>query len=136
MSNYSELLYEKKFSNEVSKKAYLNACKWLAQNVYGKVELSKYITVRITKDKINKKDKSQLPTFTVKLFMTINETEMKDSYCHKCKQLHTIFYSVEKPECQTCKLHGYRKQLQDNVEGLVDIWKDKFELEDEWDYEE
>ena len=133
MYKFSELLCERKFKNKISKNAYLEACKWLAQNVYSKVELSKYVTVQIVKEKV---DKKQLPTFTVKLFMTVDEKEIKDSYCHKCKQLHTIFYSIDKIDCQTCKMHGYRKQLEDNVNNLVGIWKDKFIDEEDWDYEE
>ncbi|MBO7695411.1 MAG: hypothetical protein J6T10_22530 [Methanobrevibacter sp.] len=124
MYNFSKILYVKQFKNKVSKQAYLEACKWLAQNVYSKVELSKYITVQIIKENVNKK---QLPTFTVKLFMTINEEDLKDSYCKKCKQLHTIFYSIDKPDCDVCKMNGYRKQLQTNVSSLVNNWKGKLE---------
>ena len=123
-TRYSELLYEKKFSNKISKEAYLTACKWLAKNVYSKVELSKYITVQIIKEEQKKK---QLPTFTVKLFITIDEKEIKDSYCEKCKQLHTIFYSIDAPDCNICKMNGYRKQLSNNVGNMVKFWKEVFE---------
>lgn len=123
-TRYSELLYQTSFSDKVSKQAYLEACKWLAQNVYSKVELSKWITVQITKEQVKKK---QLPTFTVKLFITVDEKEMKDSYCGKCKQLHTIFYSIDTPNCDTCKLNGYRKQLNSSVKNAVEFWKEVFE---------
>lgn len=135
MVTYSKLLYEKSFSDKVSKKAYLKACKWLAQNVYSKVGLTKYITVQIVKEFENKKKKT-LPTFNVKLFMTINEDEERKSFCQKCQQMHTIFYSIDKPDCKTCKMRAYNDKLYTNVNNLVKNWKGKFELEDEWDYEE
>lgn len=126
-SRYSELLYEKTFKDEVSKDAYLKVCKWLAKNVYSKVELSQYITVQIIKEQVKKK---QLPTFTVKLFITVDEKEIKDSYCDKCKHLHTIFYSIDSPDCNTCKLNGYRKQLNGNVKNMINFWKEVFENEE------
>lgn len=125
-SFYSELFYKIEFSDKVSKKAYLNACKWLATNVYSKDEFSEYVTVKITKNKERK-----LPTFTVKLFITIDEKEMCNEYCGKCKQLHTIFYSVDKPDCTACKLNGYRYKLHDNIKNLVAFWKEYLENAEE-----
>ena len=125
-SFYSEFLYEISFSDKVSKQAYLRACKWLAQNVYGKDEFSDYVTVKIIKDK-----KRKLPTFTVKLFITINEKEMCEDYCGKCKQLHTIFYSVDKSDCTACKLNGYRSKLHDNIKSLVEFWREQLENAEE-----
>lgn len=120
-SRYSEFLCERKFMNKVSKQAYLDACKWLALNVYGKPDLSKFITVQIIKEGDN--------TFSVKLFMTVDEREIKDSYCQKCQQLHSIFYSIDKPECNKCKMNVYRKELHNNVKNMVDFWKGEFENE-------
>lgn len=125
-TKYSEDVYEISFSDKVSKQAYLKACKWLAQNVYSKDELSDYISVQIKKNK-----ERQLPTFTVKLFITVNERDLCRSYCDKCKQLHTLFYSVDKVNCETCKLNGYRKNLHDNVKNMVEFWKGAFEDEND-----
>lgn len=120
-SRYSEFLCERKFINKVSKQAYLDACKWLAMNVYSKPDLTKFITVQIEKEG----DK----TFIVRLYMTVDEREIKDSYCSKCKQLHTIFYSIDKIDCGKCKMNVYRKQLHDSVKNMVDFWKGEFENE-------
>ena len=120
-SKYSEFLYECKFTNKFSKQAYLDACKWLAVNVYSKPDLSKYITVNIQKE--NKK------TFLVKLFMTIDEREVKTNYCLRCQQLHTLFYRVEKIDCTTCKMHNFRNELHNQVKNMVDFWKGEFENE-------
>ena len=120
-TKYSEFLYERKFMNKVSKQAYLDACKWLAVNVFSKPDLSKYITVQIVKEKKN--------IFNVKLFMTIDEREIKTNYCLRCQQLHNLFYSIEKVDCNTCKLHAYRNELHNQVKNMVDFWKGEFENE-------
>lgn len=120
-TKYSEFLYERKFMNKVSKQAYLDACKWLAVNVFSKPDLSKYITVQIVKEKKN--------IFNVKLFMTIDEREVKTNYCLRCQQLHSLFYSIEKIDCNTCKLHAYRNELHNQVKNMVDFWKGEFENE-------
>lgn len=119
MSNYSEKIYEISFSNKVSKDAYLEACKWLALNVYG-TPLAQWITVKITKFKKKKGD----PTFVVELFATINEEEVKNSFCKKCKQMYTIFYSIDKPRCEECKAFLYRKELKDQIEFIHDKCKE------------
>ena len=120
-TKYSEFLYERKFMNKVSKQAYLDACKWLAVNVFSKPDLSKYITVQIVKEKKN--------IFNVKLFMTIDEREIKTNYCLRCQQLHNLFYSIEKVDCNTCKLHAYRNELHNQIKNMVDFWKEEFENE-------
>lgn len=125
---YSEKVYEKDFSDEISKKAYLEACKWLATYVYGRGNLSEYITVQIQKQQKKKK-----PTFRVTLFITINEKEVKESYCKKCQQLHTIFYCIDKPNCSECKITGYRKQLQEKVSGIKDMVKEILIEDEEWE---
>lgn len=117
-TKYSEFLYECKFTNKVSKQAYLDACKWLAINVYGKPDLAKYITVQMEKE--NKR------TFVVRLYMTIDEREVKTNYCLRCQQLHNLFYSIEKVDCNTCKLHAYRRELHNQTKNMVDFWKGEF----------
>lgn len=118
---YSELLCERKFKNKVSKKAYLDACKWLAINVYSKPDLTKYITVNITKEKGN--------VFVVKLFMSINERDVKLNYCLKCQQLHSLFYSIDKIDCSMCKMNNYRNEIHNQIKNMVDFWKGEFESE-------
>lgn len=115
MKTYCEKFFEKQFSNEDSKKAYLDACKWLAVNVYGK-KFSKDVSVRVTKLPITKK--SKIPTFNVELFATINGDEMEENHCHKCKQLHTIFYCIDYPDCKKCNFKKFKKELEDRIFGL------------------
>lgn len=120
MSIYGESLLTKTFTDHVSKKAYLKACKWLAQNVFSKPDLAKYITVKIEKVE-NKKQESG---FKISLFVVIDENEVRESYCKKCKNLHTILYSVDKPKCDECKLNAYKKNILGQIDGLFDFVKE------------
>lgn len=122
---YSEKFFEICFSDKISKQAYLKACKWLAVNVYGKAELSKYASVSI-----NKLTDCSLPTFKVELFITMDEYDMQFEYCKKCKSLHNLMYCVDKPNCETCKLNGYRQFMHNQTESLVKFWKEIFDAEE------
>lgn len=113
------------FEDKVSKKAYLKACKWLAQNIYSNVELSKHIMISIDKD-----DTKQLPAFTVNVFVKSDEKEERKSHCQACKHLHTVFYSIDKIDCSQCKVAAYYKRLDASVEGKIKFVQDIF-LEEE-----
>lgn len=123
-SKYSEKFFEISFSDKISKQAYLKACKWLAIKVYGKEELSKYVSVQIVKQKDTK-----LPTFTVSLYITVEEKGLKNDYCNKCRNLHSLM-SVGSPDCNTCKMQGYRSYLNSNTKNLVEFWREVFEGEE------
>lgn len=117
---YSEKVFEKDFSNKVSKQAYLNLCKWLANNVISNVELSKVVTFNI--EKLTNK----LPTFRLTLYVTLIEEDIKFDYCKKCQQLSSLLYSNEKPDCDHCKMSGYMKKKRDNIRGYKDFYKEVF----------
>lgn len=124
MTTYSEMVFKKEFSNKVSKQAYLNACVWLAKNVYGKSDYAERITVKIEKKDVKK---TKVPTFVVSLYVTINENELKNDFCQKCQQLHTLFYCVDKVNCEECKMASYRKQLNSYVKNLKEHFEEVFE---------
>ena len=127
-TKYSEFVFEKEFTNEISKKAYLEACKWLAQNVYSKPDLSKYLIVQILKE-TRKIKKKQMYIFKVRLFVSINENEVSEECCKKCKQLYTIFYCIDKPDCRTCKMNSYKRTLENNIKNLKETLENKFNEE-------
>lgn len=115
MITYSEKVYEKSFSNEVSKQAYLDACVWLAKHVYSRGNLPNYISVKIVK--AEKKIKNKF-VFKVEVFATIEEDKVYENFCYKCKQMHTIFYSIDKPECCKCNMFVYRQRIAENMQGV------------------
>ena len=121
---YSELVLEKEFSDEVSKEAYLKACAWLAKNIWGKPDYAKYITIQIKKKEKDKKEKTT--TFIVSIYVTIDERESKLEYCKKCTQIYSIFFCVDKPKCEECKMNAYRKQLYSMVKNLKEYFEGEF----------
>ena len=128
MSVYSEKVYEKEFTDKVSKVAYIDACKWLASHVFKNPKLSDFITVKIVK-KENKKSF----TFKVILYATIDEKQVKEDFCNKCKQLHTIFFCVDKQNCNECKMFGYKKHLESRVKNVKDFIQEVLEEYEEWE---
>lgn len=113
MAIFGEQAFVKEFTNEVSKQAYLDACKWLAVNLYNNVELSKHTLINI-----EKKEEAQLPTFVVTVYARIDEKEQRSIRCKKCKMLHTMFYSVDGINCNKCDSRGYQKQLDEDIVGI------------------
>lgn len=116
---YSKNFYEIEFSDPVSKNAYLKACKWLAQNIYNNQELSKYVSVQI-----QKAEKTKIPTFNVILSIELDMKELKNNYCSKCKELYTIFYAIDTPDCKKCKLTGCIALLENSIEGITKFHKE------------
>lgn len=127
MSIYCKCVFQKTFKHDVSKKAYLNACKWLAQNIYGNVELSKHVVVNI------EKQQKKSPAFIVSVYVKEEEGEVRESFCKHCKTLHTIFYSVDGMNCNECKANAFFKKLDKQLEGKANFVEEV--LEDK-EYEE
>lgn len=121
-SNLTYEIQKKIFKNENSKIAYKECMKWLAVNVFGKEEISKNISVQITKDQ-----KAKIPTFTVTLFVNTDEVECKDRFCMKCKNLYASFFQIEKMNCEECKLKAYHKNNKQYMESMIEIYKKIFE---------
>lgn len=119
---YSYKIFSKTFKNKISKKAYLEAAKWLAINVYNNPEVSKNISI-----KIQKEEKCKIPTFEVSLFVDIRFDKIKGEYCDRCKHIYNTFYQVDKMNCDECKLNGYIKTNEKYAKGIVDFYKKIFE---------
>ena len=122
---YSEKFFEISFSDKISKQAYLKACKWLAVNVWGNEGLSGYVTADIHKD-----PSYTLPTFNVGLYITIDGKEWAGEYCGKCRRLHTVMYSIDRPECGTCRLKGCMDHMHGGMKNIKTFWKEAFENEE------
>ena len=122
VSQYTEFIGEKEFFDIEPKKAYLNACKWLATNVYSKPDYSKHICVEILKVQNKKGTKVK---FIVKLYCMIDESEQKRNYCLKCREMANILYSVNSPKCEECRMYGYRSRLQNEMVNMKKILKDE-----------
>jgi len=113
---YCEQFFKIRFTDPVSKKAYLKACKWLAVNVYGNRELSKYVAVQI--------EKCGEGEFETRLSIMLNDDDIKHEYCGKCRSLSSMLYFAQAPDCNSCKMQAYRKHQHSKAEGLAKFWKE------------
>lgn len=130
LSMYSEKVYEKIFTNKISKQAYLDACKWLAKNVYGS-KYSDYLTVQIQKQEQKKKEEEF--TFVVTVYACVNESEIKKKHCSKCQQFYTLFYCVDKPKCEECKYTVYKKSREQEIKNIRNSFEEVFKENEEWE---
>ena len=121
MSLHCKQIFTKTFKHEVSKQAYLNACKWLARNVYGNVELAKHVVVSIDKEP------GQFPAFTVTVYVKENEDEVRKNFCKHCRTLHTMFFSIDGMNCNECKANAYFKQLDQQTSGKANFVREVLE---------
>jgi len=125
MATISFKVFEKKFKNEVSKEAYLEACKWISQKLVKNSELNDNLNYKI------KKLESKIPTFIVEIYLNVDENNTKEMFCKNCHHLYNTFYQLDKMNCNECKMRAYRKHIEDYSKGLIDFYNKIFE-EDEW----
>jgi len=124
---YTSKIFEKDFSDEVSRQAYLKATKWLALNVYGKGNLSQHISVKITK---LEKEKNKTETvFRVTLYFMANFEEMHNAHCNACRQSTNLFMN-NKPNCQECKFNAFLTRLKYENDNMVERLSERFEEND------
>ena len=122
MSKVSYKILDKKFKNENSKQAYLDACKWIAQNIVSKKEISNNISIKITKI-----ENVKIPTFNVELIVDVDRKKLQEDFCGKCKHIYNTFYQVDKMHCEECKMKAYCKTNDNYTKGLINIYKQIFE---------
>jgi len=124
---YTSKIFEKDFSDEISKNAYLKATKWLALNVYGKGNLSNHIVVQVNK---LEKEKGQKETvFRVTLYFVVNFEELHNSHCNACKQSTNLFMN-NKPNCQECKYNAFIARIKYETENMANKLSEGFKEND------
>lgn len=140
LDNYSVKILDKQFEGDVSKEVYLQACKWLAVNVYNSPSYSENISVQIKKStkEIEKpvrqsktgkivKEVQTRTVFTVSLYCVRSLKDVIAENCRSCKQLHTIFYMTGNCHCDECKVTVLQKKLEHDVNGLAESLRKSFE---------
>lgn len=120
-TNLSYEIFSKIFKSKISKDAYMDCIKWLAINVFSKDEISKYVSVKI------EKQKAKIPAFKLTLYVNIDQNNIKGKFCDKCKHLYATFYQVEKMNCLECKTNAYIKSSDSYCKGIVKIYQKIFE---------
>ena len=123
IKGYSVKICEKTFEDEVSKNAYLKACKWLATNVFCSEGYSNVISVRILKQPHEKTDKTY--KFRVDLYYTADFESMQQIFCNNCKQSVNTFFG-NAPVCNACRFNPFLKKLEHDTENIVKNFKKEF----------
>ena len=126
LKGYSVKICEKTFEDEISKQAYLKACKWLAVNIYSSEGYSDFISVRVKK--LDHKREDTTYKFKVELFFTVDFESEQQVFCNNCKQSVNTFFGSAAP-CSTCRLTPFLKKLKHDTEITVEGLKKEFENE-------
>lgn len=113
----SEKFGKESFSAETMKEAYLKATRWVAVNVVSKDEL---------KDVLVKYQKSteKFPTVTVHLYVTIDETEIREEHCKICKEAHSSFFINENFNCSRCNVNSYQRRAEAKIKVKKQFYKE------------
>lgn len=122
MAKYTDTVYQRSFSASKMKDAYLKACKWYASNVLSKDELN---DIQVEYIKSNKK--GQLPTVTVRLFVSLEEADVKAQHCAICRETHRHFYINDNTNCSWCKVDAFDKRMQQMLKHKKNYVKNKIE---------
>lgn len=109
MAKYTDVVYQKTFTAKTMKDAYLKACKWYASNVLSKDELH---NIQVEYVKVNGE---QLPTITARLFVSIEEVDVKEHHCAICRESHSSFYISEETNCAWCKIAAFDRRLKQQL---------------------
>ena len=103
---YSESIYNKSFTGDTMKQAYLKACKWLSTNVISKVELAQQTVYKI------EKSTDTVPTVTITILVEISEEEIFERHCKICQEMSKSFFINEQTDCKWCKVRAFDKRLK------------------------
>jgi hypothetical protein len=102
--------FERNFSAETSKEAYLKVCKWVAVNVINKVEVSDSL-IKISRDK----EVNDLPTFKLELFAQLDDVEERKRFCDRCQEFHKLFYINQQFNCDKCNMIAFSENMKSRL---------------------
>lgn len=124
MATISFKIFEKEFKNEISKQAYLSACKWIGEKIIKVQGVQDNVTYKI------QKKKSKTPTFIVTIFLSVDENKTKETFCKNCKHMYSIFYQLDRINCDDCKMRAYRSYIEKDSKEKINFYKSIFEGEE------
>ena len=102
------------FTGEDTKTAYLECCRWLAENIIGKVKVEMgEILHSVTRVK-----DADLPTFKLELYSTLEESDFRKDFCASCKEYHKTFFLNQQYNCDACNMTAYRLQIEGKLRIL------------------
>ena len=112
--------FEIQFSGENTKEAYLECCRWIAENVLKvKVETGDIL------EKITKVSDTSFPTFKLELYATLDEKKFREGFCNRCQEFHKAFYLNQQYNCDACNMVAYLKQMEERLKIVKGYRKDQ-----------
>lgn len=102
--------FEKSFVDEVSKNAYMKACKWVAKYIISKVEIGE------TFWNITKVEKANSPTFKLELYAMLDDTDFENGFCNRCQEFHKSFFINQQFNCNKCNMKAYQNQIKQKLD--------------------
>lgn len=127
MAKYTDVVYQKSFSAKNMKDAYLKACKWYASSVLSKDELHD-VQVEFIKS-----TEGQLPTITARLFVSVEEKDVKEHHCAICRESHSSFFMSEETNCAWCKIAAFDRRIAQQLAIKRSYIKSKIERKQNYD---
>ncbi len=125
---YSKEFFNKVFTADTMKDAYLKACKWYATNVLSKAEL-RNVQIEFEKGQ----NEQQFPTVTIHLFAVLNEEELRERHCKVCREFHNLFYINQETNCNRCDTKAYQKRADETINIKVSYYKEVLTKRDKED---
>lgn len=111
------LFEELEFRSTESKKAYLKANKWIAQNI-----INEGITNVIWKiEKIS----NDPPIFKVSLYCEVDLIETFKSKCEACISFHNKFYINQQYNCDKCNAKALLKTVEEKLKIIKQYTKER-----------
>lgn len=107
MSMYCEKFFSQTFNGKNRKQTYLNACKWVANNILSKEKLKNTF---IEYEKI--KDSTSIK---VNVYVYIRDEDVREQHCKICREMHNTAFMSEETNCAWCKIKGYQNRIDNKL---------------------
>ena len=117
---YCKKIFEKSFTGESTKQAYLKACKFYSSKFIARGDEFGEVSCRFIKE-----TSSQLPTITLKVYAMLSETELREKNCTICREAHSSFFLNNSYSCAECHASAYLKRLDTAMEKKELMCKEK-----------
>lgn len=99
--------YSESFKGKTTKEAYLKASNWFGKNILSK-DILKNSLAQYKTDKENK-------IVTIEIYATLEEHEINESFCKRCKEFYTSFFVQNSLDCSQCKVTAYKNQVEEKL---------------------
>lgn len=108
--NISLPYFNKEFSADTNKLAYLKVCKWVAKYV-----LSNDKSTKDLKETFWKVEHIGEGRYRLILYCTIDFRERENKFCEACQNYHKRFYYNEDRDCSRCNYKAFKARAREHL---------------------